>query len=251
MTALLPYTRVFRGVTPATALHRPDGSWPPVPEVPEEPGFRPQDIDTLVTWLDAADYLPGLWPNRTEGDNTVIAGAPAAPPAWSQTTQNGMPVVRFRASEGRLRSTWLGAPLDWTLVYLMRWIGPGIGRAFSVQYPPSNLLVGMHTTRMDAAYFNGGWQYGPVDRWRNDWRLYSATSSAAEGARFFVDGEVQGGPYIEQYGLTGGWGISGYENSSAETVDIEVAELVLYNRGLEDTERRQVESYLLTKWGLV
>ena len=41
----------------------------------------------------------------------------------------------------------------------------------------------------------------------------------------------------------GGW-------STSEFTDAAVAEVIVYDRALNDQERRAVESYLIAKWGL-
>ena len=218
-----------------------------------EPVWAPDSLPGLVTWLDAIDYLPGNWPNKANGPTPTFVGTPA--PAWSATTMNGMPTVRFKTSEGRLRSTWSDPVYDWTVIYLVRWVGPGVGRAFSVQYPPSNELIGLHTSQPDWMYVNGGsitpgtgwnmWSPGP-----GPWRMYggdSASVSTYGVARFFIDGTLIGSAN-DTLGLTGGWAISGYGPGTEETMDIEIAELLIWNRQLSDDERAEAERYLIRKW---
>jgi hypothetical protein len=110
----------------------------------------------------------------------------------------------------------------------------------------------MHTSQFDTMYDNGTWLggtgYPPPP---GPWRIYEADGVLALDSRFFIDGvristvgPGNGG------GLLNGWGLSGYENSSAESLDIEVAELLLYDHRLSDAERISVEEYLRAKWGL-
>jgi hypothetical protein len=221
------------------------------------PPFTPAALPGLVTWLDAVDYTPGSWPNKGSGPAVTFVGSPH--PTVSANTLNTKPTVRFTVSEGRIRSAWPYPPEDWTLLYLMRFIGPNRGRAFSVQYPPSNLLIGFHTTASDAAYFNGGWLYGPAGggyfpaTLPGPWKMYEADCDAVgNGQGFFIDG-VAYGRYVGQagQGFFNGWGLSGYDaNNTQETMDMEVAELVIWNRRLSSPERIQIENYLRTKWGL-
>jgi hypothetical protein len=217
---------------------------------PSVAAFTPASLTGLATWLDAADYLPGNWPNKTAGGATpTFVGSPN--PAWAPTTLNGKPVVRFTVSEGRVRSTWSGDVHTWTLIYVVRQWGPNVGRAFSAQYPPSNFLVGMHTSQQDWMYDNGssiggvGWGAVP-----GPWKLYGGDGLAGSGTRFYINGVLIGSG-SGSGGLTNGWALSGYSSSGTEeTCDIEVAELVLYDRRLLDAERQQVETYLRGKWGL-
>lgn len=215
------------------------------------PAFAPTDIANLTVWLDAADYVPGTWANRVAGGPAVnTVGTPAMTPQ----TVNGKPVVRFKINEGRVRSGWPYPVYDYTVLYLARWTGPNAGRMFSVQYPPSNLLVGTHLSGRDLAYDNGTWIYGPATTWDwtapGPWRMYECDSKETFGFRFFIDGTLIG-TSGGSGGFTGGWGLSGYDaTSTPETMDFDVAELVIWNRRLTDAERMQVEDYLTTKWGL-
>ena len=117
----------------------------------------------------------------------------------------------------------------------------------------------MHTSQPDTMYNNGTWiVYGTGwNGWTtgttNPWRMYGADSTQSVGTRFFIDGTQLGSPVFNvgpQEGLYGGWGLSGYGAGNEETLDIEVAELVLYNRKLSDSERMQVETYFGKKWDL-
>jgi hypothetical protein len=220
--------------------------------------LNPTTIPGLVTWLDAADYTPTpapAWRNKGTGPAVTFPGTPA--PTISVNRLNDKPVVRFKTSEGRVRSTWPYPPHDFTLIYLVRWVGPGYGRAFSVCYPPSNMPIGMHTSQPDTMYDNGTWAVKGTgwNAWTpgpGPWRMYEADCEQDVPSRFAVDGTL-----IMQFsspnlgGFTGGWGISGYEaNGTGETMDIEVAELLIWSRKLDDPERTTVEDYLRTKWGL-
>jgi len=219
--------------------------------------FNPSRLSGLVAWLDAKTYTPGSWPNMGSGPAITLPGGTA--PTVSANRLNGLPVVRFKTNEGVVRSTWPYPVHDFTVVYLVRWIGPNVGRAFGAQYPPSNFLVGFHTSKPDAMYDNGTWMEGPPVGWNvwasyppAPWRMYEADCTTGVSSRFFIDGTLIGSAaVVNGGGLTSGWAISGYGDTTSETMDIEVAELVLYNRKLSDVERRQVEDYLALKWGLV
>jgi hypothetical protein len=225
-------------------------------------GFDPDSLTGLVSWLDASQL--GLannaavspWPNLATGPQPTMVGTPA--PVFKTNVLNGLPVVRFTYLEGRLRCAWTDPVHDWTVVYLVRWIGPNYGRAFTVQYPPSNLLVGMHTAQADTMYDNGTWVGTPISwtAWASSppgpWRMYEADCANGVSSRFFQNGTLMGtAAGTNLGGITGGWAISGYDaTGSGESIDAEVAELLIYNRKLPDAERIQVEDYLQTKWGL-
>jgi hypothetical protein len=219
-----------------------------------QPTFKPNAFPGLVTWLRAEDYAAGTWPNRGSGAVVRVVGTPVM---TAGVPQNGRPTIRFKANEGRVRGDWPYPVDDWTVLYTVRWVGPGVGRGWTVCYPPSNLLVGMHTTGQDTFYPtwlgpNGGgaspWGTAP-----GPWKLYEADSSSSVGTMgFYINGTVYGRVATgSAQGLTNGWGLSGYDQvSTTESMDIEVGELIIYNRKLLDAERKQVEDYLQTRWGL-
>lgn len=253
LTSQVPGTRYLRtaGSANPVQIRQSDGSWRPVKTAPT---WTPDTIPGLVTWLDAADYTSGGWPNKGSGPAITIVGTPVMTVG---NTLNTKPTVRFSANEGRLRSSWPYPVDDWTLLYLVRLWRGNVGRAFSVQYPPSNLLVGMHTTGQDTMYDNGAWLGpggGSAVPWTpapGPWKLYEADSDSVGGGQgFFMNGTAYG-RYSGPGGLVSGWGLSGYApNTAEETMDIEVAEVLLWNRRLSDPERQQAEGYLRDRWAL-
>ena len=223
--------------------------------------FTPASIPNLVHWLDAGSLslsdndVVTVWPNLASGAQPTIVGTPQ--PKFRTNKLNGKPIVSFNAGEGRLRSAWSGADVHtYTLIYVVRWRGPSTGRAFSVQYPPSNFLVGSHDTGKDLMYDNGTWINGPNPTWGDwgsgpgPWRMYGADGKATFGSRFFIDGTLIG-TAGGSGGITGGWGLSGYDAAGAqETIPIDVAELLLYDRQLDVAERQAIEDYLRVKYDL-
>jgi hypothetical protein len=224
--------------------------WPPEAAAPS--GFSPDDLSGLAVWFDAADYTPGTWPNRGSGAQPVFKGSPN--PVISANTQNGLPLVRFTVSEGRLRiPSGTGVTYEWTLVYVARMVGPTYGRIVNGIYPPNNILVGWWNGNQDVMY-DAGFANNSYVAWTTDWKMYSADGtvnyqeSGGQGSRLFSDGTLLG-----TLGSGQGWGgtlsISGYDAEvTSETCDCEIAEVVQYNRKLSDAERQQVEAYLHDKW---
>ena len=227
-------------------------------------GFDPTSLTGLMVWLDAAQLgmadgaAVSPWPDLSgTGHHGNIVGSPA--PVLRHNTLNGKPVVRFKINEGRVRgSSGLdGAGVGYynaTIVYVTRLWGPNVGRAFAGRYPAVNLVVGFHTSLQDWMYDNGnvnagvGWTASP-----GPWKLYGATMShngTIYESRFYKNG-VKLGETAGGTGLNHGYNLSGYsETGTEETMDCEVAELLIWNRKLPDADRIAVEDYLRTKWGL-
>ena len=229
--------------------------------------FAPSDITGLGVWFDASQLALAdgaavdPWPNlaNVSVPGTMLGDTPAqARPKVHANAKNGLPVVRFSASEARMRVQSTGIDKDWTLVYVARMVGPTPGRVVNSIYPTGgNLLVGWWTTQQDVMY-DAGFTVPNMQttvEMPGPWKMYSADGMSADPpnaipatSRLFSDGTLLGST-----GTAAGWGncfaISGYDPfSSAETCDCEIAEVVQYSRKLSDAERAQVEDYLRKKW---
>jgi Domain of unknown function (DUF4082) len=186
------------------------------------------------------------WPNRGSGPTGTIVGTPS--PLILPSRLNGNPVVRFWANEGRMQLSGTGVDTPYTLVYVVRAVGPTVGRVAAGFYPTRNILIGYHGG-MENSYFDNGWASpNPEVAWTNTWRQYSADAASSVG-RLFKNG-VFGGSVSASLGFGGTFAISGYDGSTSQTSDCEIAEVILYNRKLSDTDRQKVEAYLQRKWGV-
>ena len=214
----------------------------------------------LAVHLDASQLVAGelnVWPNLGSDVDPAMIGSPL--PAVMADTLNGMPVVRFVYQGGRLRGTAPTVTTNLTVVYVVRRWGPNVGRALTATYPGTasfNFLVGFHTSSADWMYDNGdlvgavGW-VGEMQATPTPWRLYSAdaTSTPSYLSRFFIDGVQTGVNWPSGQGMGGTYNLSGYDaTGTLETMDCEVAELVIYDRKLADVERISIEDYLRAKW---
>lgn len=253
MTApLLPYTRVYRGTQPVPGLIKGAEVWPP--PAGEPAAFEPDDLADLAVWFDASQL--GLadgaavdpWPNLGAGPDGVLKGTPA--PKLRAGALNGLPVVRFITSEGRIRIvSGSGVTVDWTLIYVGRLWGATPGRVVDGIYPPANLLVGFWNANQDVMYDNG-FASNTYVPWTTNWKLYSGDGHAlpTQESRLFSDGVLLGSTTTGQ-GWNGSLALSGYGGEGAEeSCDCEVAEVLLYSRKLADAERAQAEGYLREKW---
>lgn len=225
------------------------------------PSWTPKSLAGLLVWLDASQIsaITTQWPDLSGGNrHGLIYSSP--PPVIRTNALNGLPVVRFKPNEGRVRSGSVfglsgTGPYNYTLTYVTRMVGPAVGRAYTSQYPEGgNFLVGFHTSAIDCMYAEGwvspgtGWPALP-----SPWKIYTG-SGVHDGTtytpRFYVNGVLTASG-TGTGGIGNYYNISGYSPTGAEeTCDCEVAELVVYNRRLPDNERQTVENYLKAKWGL-
>lgn len=246
----------FRSAAPSSAYFGTTKVWP---------SFDPTRLTGLMAWLDATQITGGAittaWPDLSGlGHHGTIVGTPV--PSVRTNALNGLPVVRFKPNEGRVRgNSALVAPLgpyNYTIVCVSRMVGPTVGRAYAGLYPESNFLIGFHSSGQDCMYA-GGWIRN-ADGYialPGPWKMYAGAGShdgTTYVVEFYIDG-VLGGSGGSSTGATGsassGYNISGYSATGIEeTCDCEVAEMVIYDHKLTTTERQQIESYLRAKWGL-
>ena len=224
-------------------------------ELDASPAWKPSDLTGLTVWHDAADYTPGSWPNKAGGAAPAFVGSPA--PVLAPAALNGLPVVRFKFDEGRLRGTGMcvDGSYDLTVLHVSRMRGPNIGRIFTNTYPPHNFLVGTHTSGEPVCYDNGWILDTPpwvTANFPYPFAMYGAvcTNTPVVNTQFWKNGSM-----IAQAGTSAGHGnlynFSGYDaTGNQETCDCDIAEVIVYDRKLSDADRQLVEGYLRTKWGL-
>jgi len=227
--------------------------------------FVPTQLAGLTLWLDASQLALAdgaalaSWPDLSGGGHHGnIVGTPG--PTVRANALKGQRVIRFSKDQGRVRGVhgvYTGAtlsPYNFTLAYITRLWGPNVGRAYSSIYPSSgNVVVGFHSSAQDSCYLEGwistgtGWTGSP-----GTWKLYSLTArhdGTTYVPRFFLDGVLKGGPAGGSGSIGSEYALSGYDATGlSETMDCEVAELVMYNRELPDADRQTVEGYLRSKW---
>jgi hypothetical protein len=221
-------------------------------------GWSPDALPGLTVWLDASQLAladgatVSPWPNLADATKPgTMVGTPA--PTVRANALKGQRVVRFTASQGRMRMTGTGVTRDWTVAYIGRYWGTTPGRILCGNYPQSNSLWGWWTSYMDLAHEGPVGFYTPDARRpvTQEWMLYSADAASAPSylPRFFIDGVYRSTAPSGGGGLAGTLNISGYDaTGTQETSDTEVAEVVLYNRKLSDADRQTVEDYLRGKW---
>jgi hypothetical protein len=270
MTSIASPTRVYQGSAMAGAMYQAGAQvWPP------PPAFAPSDLTGLAVWLDASQLAGAAGSSVSPWPNLAVGGPPGTMltspgnnilPIVSTNTLNGKKIVRFYTDQARMRMTGHGVELTYTLAYVARPVPGGTmaGRIMTSSYPPTNFLTGFWNGYEDVAYSSSGsfWtgaSGNPQTSVTSNWKLYSSDAGPGDTAwlpRLFKNG-VQISQSSAAVGNRGqdGWlgtmNIPGYDpNTTAETCDCEVAEVVLYDHKLTDADRVKVETYLRTKWGL-
>ncbi len=213
------------------------------PTATPTPIFTPSAITGLQLWL-KTDTITGVssgspissWADASGRGNTVTGAA-----SYQTNAVNGLPAVRTTAGQ-TLRIT-TNFPPPYTVLYVARQNGPNRQRVLSAF---NNWLLGWWGASKRQAYFDG-WVTNPGGVSADSGvYLYTAVGTGSlstvyeNGAQLASNANGLSGPN----GLVlGGW-------SGSEYSDADFAEVIIYNQALSDTDRRKVEQYLGTKYGI-
>jgi hypothetical protein len=259
MPVALPTSRIYHGSALSALYRGADKVWEPEPST-----FAPSDIAGLTVWLDAST-LPvapvASWPDLSGlGHHGTMVATPL--PTVRAAGLNGRNVVRFTVNEGRVRGNTghLSGPgpapgYNYSILYVARMVGPFYGRIFAGLYPSTNFLLGYHTSAEDCCYDGTGFIL-PGHGWTafpTPWRMWGMTGThdgTTAVDKVYMD-RVHVATGSGGSGFQEGYNLSGYDATGIqETCDAEVAELLIYRRGLTDPERVAIEDYLRAKWAL-
>jgi hypothetical protein len=248
------------------AGHEPDTVYLDATKVWQKPSTGPPVTAGMTVRLDAsqlglANGAPvTIWPDLSGSGNDGIPQNGGYPTLLAAALK-GQPVVRFVGQgqsgigDGSIYNTNGLTGINFTVSYIVRQWGPNFGRAYGAVLADANFVGGLHSSGYDLCYGDGGWQAAGTP-WPTTpvlpapWKLYTISGYPGD---MWVNGTHVGGPW--PYGGTppgAGVGthyiLSGYDTVGHETADIDVAEFLMYNRKLTDTERGDLETYLTTKW---
>ncbi len=228
--------------------------------------FKPTDISGSVLWLDAADagtlttnsggYV-SQWSDKSAGGAGTMTKADTEQPLSGAVTLNGLNVLQFSGTDYMAGGAVLtGNDDDYTYIAVWRSHRTSGGQAVFEQGSGGNqrasmLLVngrygfnGEANDRHDLAPFSvNEWRmaYMEVENsWYNNIRLYDNDT--------YYFGRT-GNPSTLSIG-TQGSRVGAKVLNNSEIFDGEIAEIIVYDRVLTDTERAAVHYYLNSKWAL-
>jgi hypothetical protein len=211
----------------------------------------------LVMWMDAADdttfsYSSGTtvsqWRDKS-GFNYHMVPVSAGPTRNSSLASRK--VLTFTTSQQIWNSSINLVTSAYTIFCVTRLTGTTNARVLSTQYVPStggNWLLG-HWSGYVNQYYAEGWVSGPYGTAANTaWNVFMGdwSGSSTDLANLYTNGTAittnSNGANSGPIGL----GV----NINSETSTCEAAEIVVFDRVLSVTERKQVNTYLGQKWGI-
>jgi hypothetical protein len=211
----------------------------------------------LVMWMDAADdttfsYSSGTtvsqWRDKS-GFNYHMVPVSAGP--TRNAFLNSRKVIACTTSQQIWNSSINLSTSIYTIFGVTRLTGTTNNRVLTTQYVASaggNWLLG-HWGGYVNQYYAEGWVAGPYGTAANTaWNIFMGdwSGSSTDLANLYTNGTAiatnSNGASAGPIGL----GI----NVNSETSTCEAAEIVVFNRVLSATERKQVHTYLGQKWGI-
>jgi hypothetical protein len=230
--------------------------------------FQPLDISGCSVWLDAADAskvtLSGnsvtTW---TDKSSNALSLTSAAQPT-STVRQNGLPVVSFTTTQ-KLTSTGsltMGPSQTWAIVFNSSTGGNYfiIEHSADTNYNQGSFLLGQN---YDFYAMN---RTGVLTTWKryqdssgqgvppfstNTWYIAIVSDNNANGGVFFNrNGTARTISNVNSYTALSGNVTSTFSINHRLSADVNIAEVVVYNKALLVSEVQQLEGYLASKWGL-
>ena len=244
--------------------------------------FSPASIPNLALWLDAADASTitvdgsnnvSEWRDKSGNARHLTQGTALNRPSYVTGVLNGLPVVRpdgvndFLESSAQTAATWYGAGTQ-QITYMVLF-------ALVTQKAGENNLVGGLNTTIGGPSYRLLIERQPVGVGTSDLVItagggtINVTSAPQAGTSWFIETVrwTNGGtPTMRRtntagtntYNATGTLTGTMADNQKALVgygatlaANFNLAEKLIFNRNISDTEVGQIESYLLSKWGTI
>ena len=222
--------------------------------------FIPTDISGLTAWFDADDSGTIIesgnsisqWNDKSGNGNNVTQATSSNQPLTNTNTINGKNVITFDGLNDYLkRATWTGGVIAQpnTAFVVFKF---DINAARTI-FDGSSSGTERHIIRTASSSTISIWagavtvltssDVGSLAVPRLITAVYNSTSS-----EIYMEGT------LEKTGDSGSFSMQGISLGSnwdvALPFDGDIAEVIIYNKLLNTTERQQAEAYLTTKWGI-
>lgn len=220
-------------------------------------------MDGLLMWLDASDITSmfqshdgmepltagnqfvGLWKDKSGNDNNFIQTKYDARPRFVKIGIGNRSSITFDTRQSMFVKTNFPVPV--TVIYVARQTGGTNGRVLSAV--ANNWLLGYWMSAKNQAYYEG-W-VSPSGSPATDTMpnvFTGIVKGSGQNSEVWANGVMVA---ANQNGVTGPNGLA--INTGAypgEVSNCSVAEIIVFNRDLSSNERKRVEAYLKTKWGI-
>jgi hypothetical protein len=237
---------------------------------PRTTAFAPPQLSDLALWLDAADSaqvtLSGsnvtAWGDKSSNALSLQSGAR---PTYVTNSLNGLPVVSFTTTQNLSSTTTMTLSPSNTWAFVFN--SPTGGNFFMAEHS-SNI------NNVQGSYFLGANfdlyamnRTGVLSTWKryqdtigqgvppfssNTWYIAIVSDNNTNGGVFFRrNGSARTVSNVNSFTSLTGDITSNFFINHRLSADVNIAELMVYNRGLSLAEVQTLEGYLASKWGLL
>ena len=209
----------------------------------------PTDIAGLRLWLDTSQITGkndgdsvSSWTDSSGNGNNVVQATGSRQPIYKTNIIKDKPALRLVAASSQTMTVSTNFPAPTTVLYVAHMTGGANYRILSGLN--NNWLLGFHGGNKTQAYFEG-WVNNPSAAADTNWYIYSTTITGSN-SNFYENRNLIIG---NANGVTGpnGLSLSGIGGSS-EFSNCEIAEVLVYNSALSDSDRGAIEVYLASRY---
>lgn len=206
--------------------------------------FSPLSIPGLAAWYDASRETDNTQATDWSGNGRHATQATVSQrPAWNANQQNGRPVWTFDGVDDWYGYTATSVTIQ-TFIVVALYSGAG-GTLKALVSAPTDLD---RSVRIDVSGTN---YRGTTNTDMNDW-------SFNNGSKFFVNGTNANGPTTTAHVVVSErvastsvtWGLGYQQNYPARRWEGQIGEFLIYGGALSDNDRRNLQRYLGSKWGI-
>lgn len=228
--------------------------------------------------LVAADGGVARWEDKSGNDRHATQGTAVARPLRKASVQNGLDVMRFDGGDDFLSVPSSTATFkflhnadstSFVVAFAENQIGTLVSTGVSSSTVGTNLDIDIPNTKVRVLVQNGSAGNRVIAHLGNSgdysggsaevfsFVLRNAAAVAAERADVYVRGSEVSDTNTETNAKSdaNSWsdlrvGAHKTNTSASGFLDGDIAEIIIYDSALSDTDREAVESYLLAKWGI-
>ncbi len=218
--------------------------------------FVPTDIAGCKLWLkadagitkDGSNYV-SQWDDQSGNNNHAVQATGSAQPFWDDNQLNGKPVLSFLYDGMTFPSI---AVDSFTVFFVMKKVQGGFLMGNAGPALPSSGCGIAHAYSNTSDYIVNMVNYAQIyqaTQLMADYFLFNPVNNHLTGAKWYYDGLL----FSTDVNYAGNYvfntlGYRGYEGTSLTIAYI--AEIILYDAEISDTNRQLVENYLNTKYAL-
>jgi hypothetical protein len=227
--------------------------------------FAPTAIGGLQGWYKADAITPvadgaavGTWPDSSGNGRNATQATGGNQPTYQTLEKNNLPVVRFDGSDDMLDSTCPIGGATQTVFVVAKITDFSAARTLVGPQSGAGLQLRANATSGAEAVLKSGTATigtGGTNLIAGQWYILQATYNHTTGAWALY------GPVSTVTGTTANGSGTNVQTLSAASLRIgrngtsepmlgDIAEVLVYNSVLSDTDRRRVENYLGTKWAV-